>query len=221
SPTHTLSPPLPIASRTMGKQPTTFRIQGAASAVSHLDVESFFDKFGVPLNYAFAAIGIPESTTILINLQTKATLASVEKALKRDLGTQYTAEAVERAESGQRFVPGERQNKGRCKATIEIEAAAAAAASHLGDSSAKFVLVGVSQRTTYSYNKQAGLVKEAGNEERTTRPLEKENPVPAGEQAGIASGLVAPHHQLPPLSEKLPADFRSDVDGRALNGQVG
>ncbi|CAM9854829.1 unnamed protein product, partial [Ectocarpus sp. 6 AP-2014] len=114
---------------------------------------SFFDKFGVPLNYAFAAIGISESTTILINLK-KATLASVEKTLKRDLGTQYTAEAVERAESGQRFVPGERQKHGRCKATIEIEAAAAAAASaasRLGDSTAKFVLVGVSQRATYSY----------------------------------------------------------------------
>ncbi|CAM9817489.1 unnamed protein product [Ectocarpus sp. 12 AP-2014] len=180
----------------MGKQPTTFRIQGAASAVNHVDVEWFFDNFGVPLKYAFAAIGIPESTTILINLKNKATLASVEKTLKRDLGTQYTAEAVGRAESGQRFVPGERQKKDRCKATIEIEAAAAAAASLHGDSTAiKFVLVGVSQRTTSSYNKQAGLVKEAGNEERTARPLEKGNPVPAGEQAGVAPGLGAPHHQ--------------------------
>ncbi|CAN0257448.1 unnamed protein product, partial [Ectocarpus sp. 13 AM-2016] len=54
--------------------------------------------------------------------------------------------------------PWRTPKKGRCKATIEIEAEAAAAASLHGDSTAiKFVLVGVSQRTTYSYNTQAGL----------------------------------------------------------------
>ncbi|CAM9537633.1 unnamed protein product [Ectocarpus sp. 12 AP-2014] len=176
----------------MGKQPTTFRIKGAATAVSHLGVESFFDNFGVPLSHAFAATGIPESTTILINLKNKATLAFVEKTLKRDFGSQYTAEAVETVK-GQRFVPGERQKKIRCKATIEVEAAAAAAASHLGDSTAIFFLVGVSQRATYSYNTQTGLVRE-GREPRTG-PLVNGNLVPAGGQAGVASGLVVPRDQ--------------------------
>ncbi|CAM9713543.1 unnamed protein product, partial [Ectocarpus sp. 12 AP-2014] len=213
-----LSSPYTIASRTMGKQPTTFRIKGAATAVSHLGVESFFDNFGVPLSHAFAATGIPESTTILINLKNKATLAFVEKTLKRDFGSQYTAEAVETVK-GQRFVPGERQKKIRCKATIEVEAAAAAAASHLGDSTAIFFLVGVSQRATYSYNTQTGLVRE-GREPRTG-PLVNGNLVPAGGQAGVASGLVVPRDQVIPLSEKLPTEFSSDVHGRALNGQVG
>ncbi|CAM9854970.1 unnamed protein product [Ectocarpus sp. 6 AP-2014] len=55
----------------MGKQPTTFRIWGAAGVISHRDVfESFFDKLHerVALNYAFAAIGIPEPHSLLINL---------------------------------------------------------------------------------------------------------------------------------------------------------
>ncbi|CAN0173480.1 unnamed protein product, partial [Ectocarpus fasciculatus] len=222
---HTLLPlPFAIASRTMGKQPTTFRIKGAASAVSQPDVESFFDKLHeqVPLNFAFAAIGIPENTAFLINLKDKASLAPVKKAVERALGSQYSAEAVETTERGQKFIPGERQKKGRCKATIEIEAAAAAAtASHLGDSPAKFVLVWVSHRATYSYTSQAGLVKER-HEERTAHPPEKGNPVPVGEhQAGVASGLVTPHdHQVLPLSEKLPAEFSSDVHfhSRALDG---
>ncbi|CAM9289407.1 unnamed protein product [Ectocarpus sp. 8 AP-2014] len=146
----------------MGKQPTTFRIKGAATAVSHLGLESFFDKFGVPLNYAFAGIGIPESTTILINLKNKATLASVEKALKRDFGTHYIAGAVETAK-GQKFVPGERQKKDRCKATIEIEAAAAAAASHLVDSTAFFFSsVSRSEQRTRTTPRQV-LSGKAGN----------------------------------------------------------
>ncbi|CAM9768547.1 unnamed protein product, partial [Ectocarpus fasciculatus] len=190
-------PPFAIASRTMGKQPTTFRIEGAASVVSYPDVESFFDKLHeqVALNFAFAAIGMPESTAFLINLKKKATLESVEKAVERALGSQYTAEAVERTKGGQRFVPGERQNEGRCKATIEIEAASAAAtAAHLGDSPAEFILVCLKHRATYSYNAQAGLVK-VSQEKRTGRLLGKGNPVPSGKQAGVASGLVTPHPQ--------------------------
>ncbi|CBJ29189.1 Importin alpha-1 subunit (Karyopherin alpha-1 subunit) (KAP alpha) [Ectocarpus siliculosus] len=167
------------------------------SGVTHLDVESFFDKINkhVGLKYAFAGIGLG-SNAFLVNLKNKATLTFVEKALERALGSQYSAEAVATS-TGQKFVPGERQNEGRCKTTIELEAAAAsAAASHIGDSPARiFVLVGVSQRATYSYNTQAGLVKVGKNEERTACPLENGNPVPAGEQAGVASGLVAPHHQ--------------------------
>ncbi|CAN0250075.1 unnamed protein product, partial [Ectocarpus sp. 13 AM-2016] len=214
-PAPTLSPPrLAIASRIMGKQPTTFRITGTASVATHLDVESFFDKINkhVGLKYAFAGIGLG-SNAFLLNLKNKATLTFVKKALQQALGSEYSAEGVATS-AGQKFVPGERQNEGRCEATIELEAAAASAAAwHIGDSSARvFVLVDVSHRTTYSYT-QAGLVK-VGNEERTARPLQNGNPVPAGEQAGVASSLVAPHHQLLPLSQKLAAEFSSDVHGR-------
>ncbi|CAM9315879.1 unnamed protein product [Ectocarpus sp. 4 AP-2014] len=204
----------------MGKQPTTFRITGTESVVTRLDVESFFDKVNkhVGLKYAFAGIGLG-SNAFLLNLKNKATLTFVEKALERALGSQYSAESVATS-TGQKFVPGERRNEGRCKATIELEAAAATAASHHEDSPAKiFVLVGVSQRATYSYT-QAGLVKVGKNEDRPARPLENGNPMPAGEEAGVASGLVAPHHQLLPLSHKLPAEFSSDAHGRALNGQA-
>ena len=146
------------------KQLKNFRIRCTTREDEALDPRDcgwFFDKLHtakhpskdnkcLELKQLFSREG---DRTFLINLKTKATLTFVLLILKQALGAHYTCnvEPVEILKrKGEKFAPGEREAEGRCKATIEREAATATTAAGL--SSSTFVLIDGMQRATYWYD---------------------------------------------------------------------
>lgn len=148
----------------MAKQRRNFRITYSRREGNGSDNEGnewLFDKLDAertdrplgPRQLFFAAAG-SDTHTFLINLKKKATAKFVKQVLGRALGPDYgySVDLVETAKKGEKFVPGEREAEGRCRSTIEREAIEAG-----GESSASFVLVDASHRTTYSYDGRGGL----------------------------------------------------------------